>query len=108
MYKLLLAFLLLLAASLQQSQPELDSSCSLPVLIPCPPENYCTNASTIIVLQDTSFNCSTPLNLTAENIIFEGGLMTGVVNLVADLVEIDGLTIIGNLSILCNIRLIYR
>lgn len=50
MYKLLLVFIPLLAAGCHgHAMGAPNPNCSLPLVIPCPPDNYCTNASTVIV-----------------------------------------------------------
>ena len=41
----------------------------------------------------TFFNCETPWNISADAVIVEGGILTGVINILADFVEINGVTI---------------
>ena len=50
----------------------------------------------------TIYDCDSPWNISAEAVVVEGGLLTGVINIVADYVEINGVTIYGNLSIFCT------
>ena len=76
----------------------LSEPCYLPVQFNCSQiDTYCQNQTEIYDQSDTVYDCLETLNLTAETIVL-GGTYSGL-QLTGSYIEINGMTVTGNLSI---------
>jgi hypothetical protein len=81
-----------------------DTTCTMPLNYTCSSsEQYCINATVVIIEKQTIYPCKRPFNVTAQYIILNGGVFQASVNLVGHIVNImnNNISISDTLNITC-------